>query len=110
MGRCVIVAYKPKPGCEGALQAAVARHLAVLRSENLATEQPPFVMRAADGTILEVFEWRSAEAIQAAHSNPAVLALWGEFEAACDYVPLASLPESQQMFAEFTAVVPTPPE
>ena len=29
-------------------------------------------MRAADGTIVEVFEWRSAEAIQQAHNNPAV--------------------------------------
>jgi len=28
----------------------------------------------------------------------------GEFGAACDYTPLARLPEAQQMFAEFEAV------
>jgi hypothetical protein len=27
--------------------------------------------------------------------------LWDVFSACCDYVPLAALPEAQQMFAEF---------
>jgi hypothetical protein len=63
-------------------------------------------MQAADGTIVEVFEWRSAEAIQAAHANPAVQALWGEFGQACDYVPLSSLAEAHQMFAELECLVP----
>ena len=58
-------------------------------------------MQAADGTVLEVFEWCSSEAIDAAHRNPAVLALRAEFEAACEYVPLAALPDLQHPFSEF---------
>ncbi len=104
MGRFVIVAYRPKPGKEEALAAAVAKHLRVLRSEQLATERSAYVMRAADGTLVEVFEWLSAEAIEKAHSNAAVQALWAEFAAACDYVPLADLAEAKQLFAEFEAV------
>jgi hypothetical protein len=104
MGRFVIVAYKPKPGQEQALLAAVRKHVAVLRSERLVSERPPCAMRSSDGTIVEVFEWRSAEAIHAAHSHPAVQALWGEFGAACDYVPLSTLAEAQQTFAEFEPV------
>lgn len=68
------------------------------------TDKPAYVMRAADGSIVEVFEWRSAEAIQQAHSNPAIQALWAEFGAACDYTPLSKLAETHQMFAEFDAV------
>ena len=104
MGRFVIVAYKPKAGMEQALAAVVAKHLQVLRTENLVTDQSALVMRAADGTIVEVFEWLSAEAIAKAHASPAVNALWAEFGAACDYVPLATLAESKQMFAEFESV------
>jgi hypothetical protein len=104
MGRIVIVAYRPKPGKEDALLAAVKKHVGVLESEGLVTGRGAFVMRASDGTMVEVFEWRSAEAIRAAHANPAVLALWGEFGEACEYIPLASLGEAQQMFAEFDAV------
>lgn len=61
-------------------------------------------MRATDGTLVEIFEWQSADAIRRAHTNPAVLALWAEFEACCEYVPLQSLTEAKQMFAEFDAV------
>ena len=103
MGRFVIVAFKPKPGQSDALAAVVAKHLRVLRSENLVTDKAPYVMLAMNGTVVEVFEWRSSEAITAAHSNPAVQALWGEFASVCDYVPLASLDEAQRMFAEFDA-------
>ena len=104
MGRFVIVAYTPKAGKEQQLLAAVRKHLQVLQTEQLVTDKPAYVMRAKDGTIVEVFEWRSAQAVQQAHSNPAVQALWAEFGAACDYTPLAQLAETQQMFAEFDAV------
>jgi hypothetical protein len=104
MGRFVIVAYAPKAGKEEQLLAAVRKHLQVLQAEQLVTDRPAYVMRAADGTIVEIFEWRSAEAINQAHGNPAVQALWAELGAACDYVPLSKLAEAQQMFAEFDAV------
>jgi hypothetical protein len=86
------------------LAACVARHLNVLATEELVSERPACVMRGKDGTIVEVFEWASAEAIQKAHSNAAVGALWAEFAAVCDYVPLHTLPEAQQLFAEFESV------
>lgn len=106
MGRFVIVAYKAKPGQDQALLALVKKHLAVLSAEKLVTDKPGYVMRAADGTLVEVFEWRSADAVKAAHGNPAVQALWDEFGAACDFTPLASLAESKEMFAEFDSVEP----
>ncbi|HTD06721.1 hypothetical protein [Undibacterium sp.] len=104
MGRFVIVAYTPKPGQDQALQTAVAKHLKILHAEKLITDRPGYVMRAGDGSIVEVFEWRSQQAIRQAHSNPAVQALWAEFGAACEYTPLNKLAESQQLFAEFDAV------
>jgi quinol monooxygenase YgiN len=104
MGRFVIVAYTPKPGKQNELLAAVKKHIQVLRGENLVSERLPYVMRAADGTLLEVFEWQSAAAIERAHGSPAVQALWQEFGAACDYTPLQRLEECRQMFAEFEPV------
>jgi quinol monooxygenase YgiN len=97
-------AYTPKPGRDAQLTAAVRKHLRALRDEELVTERPAYVMRAGDGSIVEVFEWRSAEAIRAAHGNPAVQALWAEFGEACDFTPLAGLAETHQLFAEFEGV------
>lgn len=104
MGRFVIAAYRPKPGREEELMGAVRRHMEVLGSEGLVTGRGSWVMRAGDGTVLEIFEWRSAEAIAEAHESAAVQALWGEFGEVCDYVPLTSLAEAQEMFAEFEGV------
>jgi hypothetical protein len=104
MGRFVIVAYTPTPGMAEQLLAAVHKHLQVLRAEDLVTDRAASVMRAADGTIVEIFEWRSAEAIAKAHQPRAVQALWAEFGAACDYWPLSDLAECQQLFAEFEPV------
>lgn len=101
MGRLVIAAFKPKPGKEKDLIAVVEKHWRVLQAQGLVTERPRQAMRAADGTVIEVFEWRSPEAIEQAHKNPAVLALWGEFEAACAYVPIGAVPEAKSRFSEF---------
>ena len=105
MGRFVIAAFKPKPGKQAELLAVVAKHWSVLQSEGLVTQRPRYAMQSADGTVLEVFEWLSSESIEQAHHNPAVQALWAEFEATCEYVPLASLSEAQHPFSEFSAVL-----
>ena len=102
MGRFVIAAFRPKAGKVEALTAVVAKHWRVLQEQGLVTERARYAMQATDGTIIEVFEWKSPQSIEQAHSNPAVLALWTEFEAACEYAPLSSLQEAQHMFSEFT--------
>ena len=101
MGRFVIAAFKPKAGMHAQLVAVVEKHWRVLRAENLVTDRPRYAMTADDGTIIEVFEWLSREAIERAHHSPAVLALWAEFELACEYIPLATLAEAQHPFSEF---------
>ena len=78
MGRIVIAAYRPKPGKAERLKELMHTHVSRLRDEGLATDRRSIVMEAVDGTIIEVFEWVSKEAIAAAHENPAVLAMWGE--------------------------------
>jgi len=102
MGRVVIVAYRPKPGKADALKELAATHAARLRKEGLVTDRASVLLEAGDGTVVEVFEWLSAEAIRQAHTNAEVQKMWGEYAAVCDYVPLNQLPESGNMFAEFT--------
>ena len=78
MGVFVIAAYRPKKGKERLLRDVLKDHLPILRKERLVTDRPPYLMRAADGTFVEVFEWESAAAIEAAHGNSAVQAMWAD--------------------------------
>jgi len=103
-GVIVIVAYRPKPGKEKALLDLVQSRVPTLRKEGLATDRAPIIMRARDGTIIEVSEWKSQEAIDAAHKNPNVLAMWDKFFEICDCVPLNTLAEAKEMFASFEAL------
>mgnify|MGYP001812368921 CR=1 FL=1 len=106
MGRFVIAAYRAKPGHEDALRRELRDHLPVLRREGLVTDRPAYLMQAKDGTVLEVFEWVSSEAIERAHGNPAVLELWARFEAVCEYVAPAEVEEVRGPFSEFAALEP----
>jgi hypothetical protein len=104
MGSISVACYRPKPGCEKALQELVQNHLPPLRKAGLVTDRKPIVMRTAEGTIVEIFEWVSQEAIAGAHSNPVVLELWKRFEAVCSYETPAKLAEFQNMFAHFEPI------
>ena len=104
MGVFVIALFRPRPGGDGDLLACMRDHLPVLRAEGLATDRPSTILRASDGTLLEIFEWASQEAIDAAHANPAVLALWERYAACCDYVTLSDLPEARAVFPGFAHV------
>jgi hypothetical protein len=104
MGSISVACYKPKPGCDEALMELVRNHLPPLRAERLVTDRASIVMRAGDGTVVEVFEWVSQEAIAGAHHNPAVLELWKRFETVCTYVVPSTVSEFTQMFAHFEPV------
>jgi quinol monooxygenase YgiN len=100
-GVIVIVAYRPKTGKEKKLVDLVRSRAPTLQNEGLATDRAPIIMRARDGTIIEVSEWKSQEAIDDAHKNPNVLAMWDKFFAICECVPLKTLDEAEEMFAGF---------
>jgi len=99
----VIVAYKPKPGKEVELLELTREHVPLLREEGLATDRAVIACQAADGTIVEVFEW-AAGGVEKAHANARVGELWRRYFAACDVVPLGALNEAGGMFASFVPV------
>jgi hypothetical protein len=104
MGRIAIACYRPKAGQQEALRTLVREHVATLRSIGLVTSRAPIAMEAQDGTIVEVFEWASPEAIEAAHGHPVVLRMWDEYGKVCDYVPVGQVQEATQLFSEFTPI------
>src|SRR5207249_7689198 len=100
----MIVPYRPNSGKESELLELVRSRVPTLRKEELVTDRAPIIMGARDGTIIEVSEWKSQEAIEAAHKNPNVLAMWNKFFAICECVPLKALAEAEEMFAGFEPI------
>jgi hypothetical protein len=102
MERIVIVAYKPLPGKENELMDLMRTHGQILHQQNLVTFRKPILMEAADGTIIEVFGWKSKEAIKDAHTNEHVQLMWQKFDQVCSYVPISNVAEASNLFSEFT--------
>jgi hypothetical protein len=101
-GVIVIACYRPRPDCDAALLEVVQDHVPTLRRLGLATDRRHVMMRASDGTILEVFEWCSTDAINQAHNHPEVQQMWNRFNDVCFYEPPANLEECKQLFPGFT--------
>jgi len=101
MSRGVIVIYRPKKGKDAALLQLVNDHMSILKTQNLVTDRAPIIMKAADGSIIEVFEWKSADAIKQAHQNKVVRELWERFSQVCEYEIPVNIKEFQALFSEF---------
>lgn len=104
MGAYVIAVYKPKEGMEADLAGCLKSHMPMLRAEGLVTDRDALVLRASDGAILEIFEWKSEEAVAASHHNEAVRALWARFDVCSTFGTLASLSEADKPFPQFKIV------
>ena len=97
-----MASYRPHPGKEEEMLDILREHVAVQRREGFATDHPVTLMKAEDGTLIEIFEWKSVEAKDAAHKNEAVMGLWTRMMEIADMVPLATLSETQHPFANFS--------
>ena len=104
MSVMVIACYRPKPGKDAALLELMKTHLPTLRAEGLVAEGPSLCGRAADGAIVEVFCWKSQEAINAAHENKTVLAMWEKYAQVCDFTTIGDVAEAAQMFSPFAPI------
>lgn len=104
MGHIVINCYRPKAGKTERLVGLIQRHLAVLRNRGLATARPSITMTASDGTVVEIFEWASKDAMARAEGDADLDGMAREYHEVCERVPLAELHEAGRLLAEFEAV------
>jgi hypothetical protein len=100
----VIALYRPHPGKDAELRALIAQHLPVLRRLELVTDRPPLLLRAADGTYVEIFEWRTAESAGVAHEHPESARVWEAMGKVADFPALQDLAEARERFTHFEPV------
>ena len=104
MSVMVIACYRPKPGKDEALLELMKTHLPTLRAEGLVGDGPSLCGRAKDGTIVEIFTWKSQAAIDSAHQNPVVGAMWEQYGQVCDFTPVGNIDEAKQLFSPLTPI------
>jgi hypothetical protein len=72
--KAAIVTYVVKTGREAEFERVLRRHWKILRSENLTTDQLPFLLKDPESPMVykEIFEWKSRQSFQKAHESKKV--------------------------------------
>ena len=97
----VIAMYRPQAGKEHELMALVESHLPTLQKLQLATARQPIVCQAEDGTVMEIFEWASAQSSAEAHEHPEVAMIWEKMGEIASFQRLEGLAEANRTFPHF---------
>lgn len=85
----VMCNYRVKAGEEAAFEAVLATHWSTLRDLELVTPMPPAfylgVEQGIEGPLfVEIFEWVDRDAVERAHTHPAVSAIWERMGQLCE--------------------------
>jgi len=97
-----LAAYRPRAGKAGELFELLGENVATLRARGHVTDRPAPVVRTGDGDLLVVFEWSSEHAVDDAHVDPEVIAVWERKGQLAEYVPPSALAGSRVSFARWT--------
>ncbi|GLX70344.1 hypothetical protein [Paenibacillus glycanilyticus] len=93
--------YRPHAGKEKELHAIVKEHGPALIQEGLITELPVLKLEAEDGTVIEIFEWKSEESMHQAHKSPVIWPIWERMMEVAEMTGLGSLKEAGHPFPNF---------
>jgi len=104
MSILAIATYKPKTGRENDFLKLLTNHIPTLHSEKLISSKDNYVMHSKNGTIIEIFEWLSREAVDKAYETQCYGSFWQQIGERADVVSLNSLEETGQPFAGFKII------
>jgi quinol monooxygenase YgiN len=96
--------YRPHPGQEDELLKILQNHVPTLRKEGLVTDRSVLLLKAQDGTFIEIFQWESEDAKDRAHKLPSIREIWSKMMEIADFPSLSSLPEAANPFPNFKLV------
>ena len=84
----VICTYRVMPSKEDDFLVLLRAHFPKLRELGLVVGEPSKVYRGRDSEqkpfFIEIFTWRDADAVEAAHASPDLLLLWDPMAKLCE--------------------------
>jgi hypothetical protein len=89
---------------EADLMSLVGEEVETLRQRGHVTDRPVPVVSTSGGELLVVIEWSTSRAVDDAHADPEVLALWERKAQLAEYLPPRELTGSEVPFASFAVV------
>ena len=99
-----LAAYRPREGRDEELRRLLEEDVATLRRRGHVTARPAPLIRTPDGELLVVLEWSSEHAVDDAHADAEVLAVWSRKDQLAEYVPPRDLAGAGVPFASWAVL------
>lgn len=100
----VLCHYRVIAEREAEFRQLLERHWPTLRKLDLVTDEPSLIYRSVDGEgrpwFLEIFHWKTGEAVRVAHEHPDVQAVWEPMMPLCearDGLPAMEFPAAERV-------------
>ncbi|MBL7878115.1 MAG: hypothetical protein JNL53_20785 [Cyclobacteriaceae bacterium] len=104
MGRIFLIIYKPHKGKEQELLSTVKSGYAPMISGGYVTDRAPILMRATNGSLLLIFEWKQQDSQDKAQADPAIQEQWMRVSKLSEFEKPESLKEFRDVFPEFESI------
>jgi hypothetical protein len=104
MRRTFIVVYKPYKGRDQELLPAVMASYRDLQKGGYVTTQPPKLMKATNGSIVLIFDWKDENTKNTAQTDPVIQQHWMALSKLCEFEKPMNLTECQQPFSDFESI------
>ena len=99
-----LAAYRARPGKDDELLQILGEDIATLRARGHVTDRPAPVVRTGDDELMVGLEWSSEHAVDEAHADPEVMAMWERKGELAEYLPPNALTGAGVPFARWTVV------
>ena len=104
----VLAVYSVSPKNRKKLLALLPKKRRYFLKAGYVTRRAPLLLQSRKNPelFIDIFEWKSDEAVAKAHKDPKVLAIWGEMGKLCKKIGigLEKLPEAGSAFPHFDPV------
>ncbi|MBP9925153.1 MAG: hypothetical protein KBF45_04125 [Cyclobacteriaceae bacterium] len=104
MGRIFLIIYNPHKGKEQELLSIVKSGYVLLIDGGYVTDRPPILMKAKNGNLLLIFEWKDSNSKEMAQADPAIQEQWKRVSKVSEFEKPDSLIEFSDVFPEFEAI------
>ena len=104
MTELALAGYRPRAGREDELVQVLREDVATFRARGHVTERPAPLVRTENGELLVVLEWSSEHAVDDAHADAEVMAVWERKAELAEYVAPRELAGSDVPFARWSLV------
>ena len=74
--KIVFAIYKPHQNKGNELKKLILKHVPILKSNKLITNRERVLVQSKNGIYIEIFEWKSNDAVEEAHENLEIQKLW----------------------------------